>query len=359
MKKMTKIAFVLICLACTVCAFASADTLTACGVPQIVCDIFCAGGAGASFAIILPCGEQQTGLVVAYKNEELIADQVMPVQELEGKELTFKYFERTKGDAFTVPDTRVGRMSEPNMIHLSGVDKSDIVEPHGLEDPIPFEDINQIQNKERFVNTHFQYLINLVLLGREKRVADIVQNTSNYGDGLSHTYDANQGMGASGFNIVDTILEWLDKPLARPNKIGMNYTVYTKLRTDPNVIKAIFHNDSGSGIATKQQLCDLFEVKNIIVGAARVNTTKNAKNLNLERCWGNHIWAHYEEKLSTLTEGLAWGMTAQVGPRYADIIEDKKMGLQGGEILKAGFYQKEVVLGKDAGFLLKNVIKTA
>ena len=38
---------------------------------------------------------------------------------------------------------------------------------------------------------------------------------------------------------------------------------------------------------------------------------------------------------------------------------DKKMGLQGGEILKAGFYQKEVVLGKDAGFLLKNVIKTA
>ena len=50
-------------------------------------------------------------------------------------------------------------------------------------------------------------------------------------------------------------------------------------------------------------------------------------------------------------------MTAQIGDRFATIIEDEKIGLKGAEIIKAGFYQKEVVIGKDAGFLLKNIVK--
>jgi len=359
MKKMTKIAIVLLSLACAVCTYAGADTLTACGVPQIAIDLFCLGSMGTSICPVLPIGEQQTGLVMAYKNSELIADQVMPVKVLEGKELSFKYFERTKGDAFTAPDTKVGRLSEPNVIHLSGVEKSDFAVAHGLEDIIPLEDLDQVTDKNRFTNTHLEYLMNQLLLGKEKRVADIVQNTSNYESGNTHTYEDNQGIGASGFDIVTVLLDWLDKPLARPNIIGMGYNVYTKLRTDPNVLKALYPSSNGSGVATKQQLCDLFEVNDILVGKARVNTTKNAKNLQLERCWGNNIWGHYQEPLSNLKDGIAWGMTAQIGERYAAVIEAPNKGLKGSEIIKAGFYQKEVVVGKDAGFLLKNVIKAA
>ena len=357
MKKITKIALVLISLACAVCAFAGADTLTACGVPQIFVDVFGMGSAGASAAFVLPLGEQQTGLVLAYKNEELIADQVMPVKVLDGKQLSFKYYERTKGDAFTVPDTRVGRLSEPNKINLTGVEKSDFCVARGLEDVIPNEDIEQIVNKERFVNTHLQSLINLVLLGREKVVADLVQNTSNYG--IHKTYDANEGIGATDFNIVETLLEYLEMPLVRPNKLGMNASTFAKLRMDPNVIKALYPNSNGGGVVTRQQLCELFEVDSIIVGRSRINTNKNPKSPTLERCWGNHIWAHYSEPLSTLTDGIAWGMTAQVGERYTEIVDDKKLGLKGAEIIKTGMYQKEVVLCKDAGFLLKNVVKTA
>ena len=359
MKKITKIALVLISLACAVCAFAGADTLTACGVPQIVLDIFGASSTGVSAALALPIGEQQTGLVIAYKNPKLIADQVMPIKTLEGSEHTFKYFERTKGDAFTVEDTRVGRLSEPNIIHLSGEEKSDFVVARGLEDIIPREDIDQIQNKDRFVNTHLEYLVNKLMLGREKIVADIVQDTNNYGSGLSKTYENNEGIGATGFDIVKTILDWLDKPLARPNKLGMSYAVWTHLRSDPNVIKSIHPDGNGYGIATLQQVRDLFEVEEILIGEARINTTKNAKNLSLERCWGNHIWAHYEEKLSDLKDGVAWGMTAQLGDRISQIIDAPKIGLKGAEIIKVGMYQKEVVVGKDAGFLLKNVLKTA
>ena len=359
MKKNAKIMLTLVSLVCVLCTLAGADTLTACGVPQIAIDLFCLGGAGVSTCPILPIGEQQTGLVIAYKNKDLIADQVMPIKILDGAEHTFKYFERTKGDAFTAPDAKVGRLSEPNIIHLSGTEKSDFVIPYGLEDIVPREDIDQIANKERFVNTHLEYLVNQILLGRELRTAGLVQDTSNYESDCHHTYQSSEGIGASVFDIFATLLEYLEKPLARPNKLGMSANVWAKLRTDPNVLKAIYPNNNGGGVATREQIKDLFEVDEILIGAARVNTTKNPSSPTLARCWGDHIWAHYEEPLSTLKEGLAWGMTAQVGDRYAEVIEDKKIGLKGAEIIKAGMYQKEVVVGKGAGFLLKNVLKTA
>lgn len=357
---MKKTIFAIISLLCVLCTFAGAEQLNALGVPQVVCDLFTLGGAGGVLtAPILPIGEQQTGLVVAYKNKSLIADQVMPVKMLEGKELSFKYFERTKGDAFTVEDTHVGRLSEPNVINLGGTEKSDFCEAHGLEDIIPREDIDQIQNKERFVNTHLENLIDKILLAREKRVADFVQNTSNYGTGLTHTYENNEGMGADGFDIVKVLMEYLDAPLARPNILGMGAAAYNALRTNPKVLAAIYPNNQGNGVATREQLKALFEVDDILVGAARVNTTKNAKNLTLERCWGSNIWGIYQEPLSTLKEGVAWGLTAQVGDRISEIIDAPNKGLKGSEIIKVGVYQKEIVTAKDAGFLLKNVIKTA
>lgn len=358
MKKMTKFILGFLLLAVAVCTYAGADTLTACGVPQFIVDALSMGSSGMSAAIILPFGETQTGIVIAYKNKKLIADQVMPIKMLDSNKLNFKYFERTKGDAFTVEDTKVGRTSEPNVINLGGTEKTDFCVARGLEDIIPVEDIRQLDNKERFTNTHFENLIGKVLLGREKAVAAMVQDVNNYGTGLSHTYGDSEGMGADGFDIVKVLFEYLDKPLARPNILGMGATAYHALRTNPKVLAAVYPNNQGNGVATKEQLCALFEVDQILVGEARVNTTKNAKNPVLERCWGNHIWGHYQEELTTLTEGIAWGITAQSGERYSSIVFDEKRGLEGSEILKAGMYQKEVVVGKDAGFLLKNVVKT-
>ena len=87
MKKMTKIPLILLALVCSVAAFAGADTLTACGVPQIFANIFGSDGGALAAGLLLPIGAlaaglllpigvQQTDLVAAYKNGKMIADQV-------------------------------------------------------------------------------------------------------------------------------------------------------------------------------------------------------------------------------------------------------------------------------------------
>lgn len=80
MKKMTKIPLILLALVCSVAAFAGADTLTACGVPQIFANLFGSDGGALAAGLLLPIGVQQTDLVAAYKNGKMIADQVMPVK---------------------------------------------------------------------------------------------------------------------------------------------------------------------------------------------------------------------------------------------------------------------------------------
>ncbi len=85
------------------------------------------------------------------------------------------------------------------------------------------------------------------------------------------------------------------------------------------------------------------------------SSNKNPKAPITTQCWGNHLFGLHQEELSTLTEGITWGITAQVGERIAESNEDKTIGLKGGVIVKAGFYQEEVVVGKGAGFLLKDI----
>lgn len=354
MRKTTRIILALVSLACAACAFASADTLSVMGVPQFIIDTFaCSGFATAT---LLPIGEQQTGLVIAYKNSRLIADDVMPVKTLDGPELTFKYFRRALGDAFGNQDTKVGRTSAPNVVHFSGEDVAGLAAAYGLQTPVPYEDLSQVKNKERYINTALEALMDRVLLDREVRVAGIVQNAANYTSEHVKVCSASERIGAQGSNIFELLMDMIESALVRPNVLGMSSKVFYKLRTDKSVINAIWPTNNGSGVATREQIAQLFEVDKIIVGQSRVNTNKNPKSPNLTPCWGNHIWGHYQEDLSDLKDGLTWGMTAQIGDRYAEVIEDKNMGLKGGEIIKAGFYQSEVVTAPGAGILVKNVV---
>lgn len=68
--KLNKCILMLFTLVCVLCSVAGADTLTACGIPQIVADIFGSDGGYLAAGLILPIGEQQTGIVAAYREQE-------------------------------------------------------------------------------------------------------------------------------------------------------------------------------------------------------------------------------------------------------------------------------------------------
>ena len=94
-----------------------------------------------------PIDPHLTGIAIAYHNEGLIADSVLPRVSV-GKE-SFKYQEYNLADNFTLPDTRVGRKSEPNQVEFGSTEKTASTEDYGLDDLIPYSDIaNASENQD-------------------------------------------------------------------------------------------------------------------------------------------------------------------------------------------------------------------
>lgn len=352
---MKKTIFIVLALVAFAAQFAGADTLSAIGLPHQIADILFVGG--ASMAFVFPVTTDQTGMVIAYKNKELVADRAMPIKNSLSDSLSFKWFERNLADGFTVPSTLVGRGGRPNSVAFNGAEKSGTAFAYGLESPVTQEDIDEAgKNVENLVTNRLQSLINLVLLDREIRVAAIVQNASNYLGSQVAATAAGDKFTLDTANPLKYILGKLDSAIVRPNKVGMGAGAWNALRVHPSIVKAVHGNAGDSGAATRQQIAELLEVGEIIVGSGFVNTAKRGQTPIFTRCWGNHLWAHYEEPLADAQEGLAWGMTVQVGDRYSKTVEDPHLGLKGGFWCKAGAYQAEIVTGTGAGVLLTDVV---
>src|SRR6185312_14824196 len=84
-----------------------------------------------------------TAISLAYKNQDLIADAVLPRVQVDSP--NFKYTVFTKEDTFTIPDTRVGRLSKTNQVDWTASEQQSATLDYGLEQPIPYYDTQAAQ----------------------------------------------------------------------------------------------------------------------------------------------------------------------------------------------------------------------
>lgn len=303
-----------------------------------------------------------TGIALAYRNAEYIADLALPRVDPPLPRQVFNYKVWKKEEAFTVPNTAVGRRGAPSEVEFTASEVEGKTSDYGLDDPIPQSDIDQGMSQGLDPLAYAtQGLSELVALDREVRVAAIYSNTGNFGTstdlsggGLHQWSDFVDG------NPLADILNALDGPLIRPNTLVFGRAVFTTLRQHPKIVKAVLGNSGDSGAATKQQLADLFEVNQVLVGSSMKNTAKKGQAATLNRVWGKICAGVYLNPLNAAGPGGAnvpsWGATFQYGTRIAGAKPDEKIGLRGGQRVRVGESLKEVVTAADLGFLFTAAI---
>ncbi|MFA6688866.1 MAG: hypothetical protein WCS18_05240 [Sphaerochaetaceae bacterium] len=334
---------------------AGADNLTVLGVPPIIADLFANGGAMICPAFAITT--EQTGLVIAYKNEELIADKVFPISEKKSSHLNFKWHKASLGDAFTVPDTQVGRKSRPNQVTFDGTDESGLARAFGLEYPVPQEDIDEAAPAiSNYVNRKLLQLMDRVLLGREIRISSMAQNPANYASDQVYATAAGDKFTDSSSNPLKYLRAKMLKAYVRPTKVIFGPEAWEAFATHPKVVSAAFGNSGESGIATRERVAQLLEVSEVIVGKSWANSAKLGQKPVLERTWKDNVIMQYDSPLSDQEDGLAYARSVQIGARVVESYESKEQGLRGGFILKAGFYHGDVILNEYCGSLLTGVI---
>lgn len=308
-------------------------------------------GRKAPFPII----PELTAIAIAYRNRAMIADLVLPrVIPVSTEE--FIYFVHSLAQGFTVPDTSVGRRGRVNQVEFNAEEKTGTTKDYGLEDPIPIKDIENAPPgiDPRGVST--EYIMNLLALDREVRVAGMVFNPATYPAGNKATLSGTSQFSDNSSDPVGVISDVLDSCVMRPNTMVIGRPAWSKLARHPKIVSACLRNSGESGIARRQDVADLFELDEVVVGEAFVNNARKGQTPALSRCWGKHISLIYRNKQAAPQRDVTFGMTVPFGKPLAGSWPDKNIGLYGGEVVRAGESVCELITCPDAAYFLQNVV---
>jgi hypothetical protein len=317
---------------------------------------------GSSF----PITPELTSIAIQYRNPAitLIADLVLPQTPPLGVK-KFKWTKFDLGNNFTIPDLTIGPRSMPNQYEVPGTEVPDECVDYGLEGFIPQDDVDQAAALRAMNQSvidpqmlQTEVLTDVVLLARERRAANIVFNPANYLPGL--TSDLSQNGGAQQFDDfatsdpIETISNYLDSCVIRPNTLVFGKASWSPLRRHPRIMKAVNRDAGDTGAATREQVAEIFEVNQILVGESWVNLTANRANPTLARTWGAHMAGLFINPAAAKTMGLTWGFTANYRGLYAGALPDLRTGVRGGSWVRVCQTVKEIVAAQEAGFLLTN-----
>jgi hypothetical protein len=295
-----------------------------------------------------------TAIAIAYRNRQMIADDVLPRTSVGKQE--FKYLKYDLGESFTVPNSLVGRASRPNQVEFGATQLTSSTEDYALDAPVPLADIKNAPANYDPKGRATEQTINLIELGREVRTANLVFNKKSYTSGLTKTLTGNEQWSHDDSKPIEHLLAALDAPVMRPNIMVLGQKAATALRTNKTILKAYNGNLGDSGLVPLAFLEEMFELEKIYVGQALINTVNQAKKAVLNRAWGNHCALIYRDRLADVNGGITFGLTAQFGTREVRDIFDENMGMRGGYNVRVGESVKELITAPDLGFFLENVI---
>lgn len=310
--------------------------------------------------IIVP---ELTAVAVAYRQANLIADQVLPYVPVNTQEFRYKKF--ALGDAFTVPQTLVGRKGAPQQVEFGETEVTDSTQDHGLDAPVPNADIEaferaraagQVSTTDPLLRATSQ-VMQLNMTAREKRAAELVFNAASYGTSNKVTLSGTgQWSDYTNSNPQTAITTALDGMIMRPNVAVFGRRTWSVLSQHPKLCAAIYKNGTTAGSISRQAFAELFELDEVLVGDGWINTAAKGQAPVVTRLWGLHAAFLHRNMQADTDYGLTFGFTARFGGRIGGLIEDPDMGLRGGKRARAGESVKELITANDLGYFFQNAV---
>ncbi|AZZ98258.1 hypothetical protein [Pseudoalteromonas sp. R3] len=300
---------------------------------------------------------EQTAIAIAYRNHKMIADDVCPRVPVGAAKFEYSVFDLA--ERLTVPDTLIGRKSEPNQVEFTKSEQTAKTEDHGLSDVVPNNDIKQAPPHYDPLNHATEGVTDLVMLARELRVAKLYTDPANY----AHNHDLSGAdfkyLDDPNNDVLQFLQELMDDMLVAPNTMVLQRKTATKLRSNKHVIKAYNGSLGDSGLVPMAFIQDTLGIDKIHIGEAMVNGAKKGENPKFERAWGNALSLTYIDPLaSTKNNRMTFAMTAQYGERVSSR-RDVSAGLDGGIEVLVGERVRELAIAKEYGMLLTNLFTPA
>lgn len=308
-----------------------------------------------------------TQIAMAVKPEGLIADAVCPRVPVEAEE--FRYTVYAEETFFNIPNTRIGRKSEPTEVEFGGSLMDASTFDYGLDDFVPQKDIDkaasQLGNYDPMAVATEGTSI-MVDLSREQRVATLYQTAANFATGLKSTLSGtSQWSDGTNSDPIAAIKDAQDLMLVDPNIMVVGRAVASQLSRHPKIVAAILGKmgvgaaNSATGLITMQALAEYLGLKAIYVGNSWYNSAKPGQTASMARLWGKHATLM---RIDTAIRSVSspamptFAATAEYRGRRVKVLPDAKRGIDGGNTVRVIEQLNEIVLWQKAGYLFTNAV---
>jgi len=209
-----------------------------------------------------------------------------------------------------------------------------------------------------------EYVMDKLMLNWEKRLADQCTSTSNIGSSSTVTSAWNVLTSGASDPLGDiwTAIDNVEGLTGyRPNRIVFGGDAWRGFHRHADVIDLI-NGDSGivgnasTRLASIEQTKALFEMDEIMVGAAYINTADEGQAMSLTRAWADNVLVYYAPPSASIDKpsfGYAPRWVNGLLPNFSakTTRNDDEMW----EKVDIGYYQDEKITSAPLGFLINAV----
>jgi hypothetical protein len=298
-----------------------------------------------------------TNMSLQYRNEAFIWQAACPVVKVNKR--SDKIVIYNKEDSFKIVNDALGPKALPNEVDWGTTTGNYSVKDHGLSDWLPQEAIDNADSPltpEADTND----FLNLMLdLAQEERVAALIFLAGSYPSGNKVQLTGQDKWGGTTDDPIDDLLTAIEGCFVRANTVIMGADVWKGFRKLPEVLDAVKgstrQQGTPGGLATIQEMKDLFEVPNWIVGRSRYVTTKEGQTATYARLWGKHVAALYVDPRPGL-KSICFGLTLSetLKTTYRDF--DGRRGVKGAHYFKVAWNEDTQVIASDLGYFIEDAV---
>lgn len=316
-----------------------------------------------------------SGISEGYSNSgadnDFIAEMVLPTVQVSAEIFNADYM--PPGQFLVAPDNVVGRLNRPPTLNFQALQRQFSTQDTGYDAPIPNFDIERAEQQRRGGNTGFnpesaviEGLNEVCLLRRELRAASLVFNLNTYLPTQRQTVLGPSQWNQVGSRPLDQMRTVMDNMLQRPNTLILNQQGWTALTTNPSVVEAALGTSAREGVASKQKIAELLEIKNIYVGTAWTSASAEQDlertTESTRRVWGNNaalVYLNPSVRSTTGSNQFTFGYTARWGTKKSGYIEDPDMGVRGGRRARVYESTRELVTASFCGYYFQGVLSAS
>jgi len=299
-----------------------------------------------------------TNVAVAYKNDNFIADRVLPVIPV-GKQ-SDKYFVFGKEAFRLYDDLRANGQEAKEVLSYSVGTGNYFCDVHSLKDIVTDEDRANADAPISPDTDTTEGLTRMILLRREYDVASTLFNTSNF-SGMTSALTGTDRW--DDFTNSDPIKDVEDAKAAVHDKIGvepnvvvMGIDVWRKLKQHPGIIDLVKYTQKG--ILTTDLVATLFEVDEVIVGGALYETSVEGQTSSLGKVWGKYCLVYYRApgKATLKTPNLGIIPTWKIYGTKTAKVKKYRWEPKNGDYIEVEMAYDVKITASSAGYLYSTVV---